>query len=306
VFDLRYHIASLTAVFIAVAVGIVIGVAIASGGAVEKETLALRDDEIRNLRNELDAARAGAVRREDQDRAIIALMEEAYVPLVEGRLTDRRVVVLFLGRRNGGISSAIDEALTRADAAESSVIALSLPVDPDAIAARLGTDPTLALYNGESDLRALGRGLAQELVAGEETPLWDALASELVEEAGTLSEPPSAVVVVDTWAPEETDDPAQVAREEQTVGLIEGVLEGLETADVPAVGVEEYASVPSAIPIYREAGISSVDSIDSIPGKVALVLLLAGGDEGHYGVKDTADAIAPPIEQAATTTTVGE
>ena len=37
-FDLRYHVASLAAVFIALAVGIVIGVAIASGGSVEDAT----------------------------------------------------------------------------------------------------------------------------------------------------------------------------------------------------------------------------------------------------------------------------
>jgi hypothetical protein len=31
-------------------------------------------------------------------------------------------------------------------------------------------------------------------------------------------------------------------------------------------------------------------------GRVALAVLLAGGDEGHYGVKSTADDVVPPIE----------
>jgi hypothetical protein len=44
------------------------------------------------------------------------------------------------------------------------------------------------------------------------------------------------------------------------------------------------------------SGVSSVDDVDTLPGRLALALLLAGGDPGHYGTKETADAVVPRIE----------
>ena len=64
-FDLRYHVASLAAVFLALIIGIVVGVGISSGGFVKKGERKLLTDQIADLRNRLSAAnarvRSGAV-----------------------------------------------------------------------------------------------------------------------------------------------------------------------------------------------------------------------------------------------------
>ena len=57
-FDLRYHVASLAAVFIALAVGIVIGVAIAGGGNLEETTQGLRQADFDDLEQRLEDAQA--------------------------------------------------------------------------------------------------------------------------------------------------------------------------------------------------------------------------------------------------------
>ena len=74
-FDLRYHMASLAAVFIALAVGIVIGVAIASGGSVEDATKSFREQQIRSLEQQLEAVQARADLSEDQRQAVEDLMK---------------------------------------------------------------------------------------------------------------------------------------------------------------------------------------------------------------------------------------
>ena len=62
------------------------------------------------------------------------------------------------------------------------------------------------------------------------------------------------------------------------------------------VGVETTAEDASAIDLYRTQGVSSVDDVETLAGRVALALLLAGGTPGHYGVKDSAaDGVAPPV-----------
>ena len=58
-FDLRYHVASLTAVFIALIIGILVGVGISSGGFVKKSERRILNDQIEKVQRELDAARRG-------------------------------------------------------------------------------------------------------------------------------------------------------------------------------------------------------------------------------------------------------
>ena len=66
---------------------------------------------------------------------------------------------------------------------------------------------------------------------------------------------------------------------------------------MPVVGVETTTADSSAIELYRTHGVSSVDDVETLPGHVALALLLAGGATGNYGVKaSSTDGVAPPIE----------
>ena len=56
-FDLRYHVASLAAVFLALVIGILVGVGISSGGFVSKGERSLLNSKIDELQRSLDAAR---------------------------------------------------------------------------------------------------------------------------------------------------------------------------------------------------------------------------------------------------------
>ena len=75
-----------------------------------------------------------------------------------------------------------------------------------------------------------------------------------------------------------------------------GLYAGLGSAGVPAVGVEASDARRSAISVYRQAGLSSVDDIDTLAGKLALVLLLQGAPSGQFGVKKTADEALPSLQ----------
>ena len=80
---------------------------------------------------------------------------------------------------------------------------------------------------------------------------------------------------------------------------MEGVLQGLQSASLPVVGAEtsDVEARRSAVPVFNNAGISSVDDLDLPGGRLALALLLGGGEPGHYGVKDTAtDGVVPPVD----------
>src|SRR5204862_4627972 len=84
-----------------------------------------------------------------------------------------------------------------------------------------------------------------------------------------------------------------------TARFLDGFYSGIAGAGQPAVGVEPSKQVPSPVPAFERAALSTVDAVDTEPGKLALALLLAGGSPGHYGVGTTAtDGLLPPVEPA--------
>jgi hypothetical protein len=177
-------------------------------------------------------------------------------------------------------------------------------VDGADLRTALEEDELLADYvSDESDFSDLGRELGQELVEAEETPLWDALATSLVEErSGTISDPMDSVVVVRNWTPpEEVADDETGAETEATVSFMDGLVGGLDGTNVPVVGVATTDDLEDVIDFYRDRGLSSVDNIDTLQGRLALALLLAGAEPGQYGIREAAtDGSVPPIEPVTT------
>jgi Copper transport outer membrane protein, MctB len=283
VFDLRYHVASLAAVFLALLIGILVGVGI-SGKADEARNDELRR-EIADLRGQLDSAadsRAGLQRAHEADEKFA---DDVYPVLIENRLRGKRIALLFIGSVDAG---HVQRALEDAGGSRVRMQALRVPVKPDELDQLLVGRAELAEYQGEDRLDDLGRLLAAELVTGGDTPAWDALTPELVEEkTGTFRRPADGVVVVRTAKPQGG----------ATARFLSGLYAGLADNPVPAVGAETVAENPSAVGVWGRAGLSSVDNVDTAAGRLALALLLAGGEGGQYGIKDSAGDVLPPIEE---------
>ncbi len=302
-FDLRYHVASLAAVFAALAVGIVIGVAIAAGGTVEDTTERIREDELAALRDQVEAERERTDVAEREKDAAEELVDDVYPALVSGRLAGKGIALLFLGSLDGGLRAAVERTLTDAGAGSPArTTVLELPPDLDVIDELLAADPALASLAGEDERGDLGAALGRELALGGEAPLWDLLAAALVQErTGAFENAVDGVVVVRSWAPGETDDIEEAARNGQADTLVAGIVRGLAEVRIPVVGVESSAADPSSVPFFHDLGVSSVDHVNTTAGRVALTVLLAGAASGRYGTKDGAEGVSPPVEPVTVT-----
>jgi hypothetical protein len=275
VFDLRYHVASLAAVFLALIIGILVGVGISSRTDVDESERQVLEQRIARLQqdNEDLSAEADLLRR--QREAADDYIEATYPALMNGRLRGTRVSLLFMGQSDRGVIDAVGQTLD--DASAPAVVereSLGLPIDEQEVMNAL--EPQ---YSGLS-LEEVGRRLGEELIEGGETPFWDSLIPVVVEDhRGMPSTESDAVVVSHTG----------IATDAPTRRFLDGIYAGLAAGDVPVVGIERINERPSRIPVYKANGISSVDSVDTNVGRVALAVLLAGGEEGHYGLKQTAD-----------------
>ena len=217
-------------------------------------------------------------------------MDETYEPIMAGRLADKRIAVVYLGESDAGLDDDVDRTLEDAGlSAPANVTALALPVDVDRIAGRLASVPELSDFAGSSNLEPLGEALGLEFAAGGDRPLWDELQGDLAAQTiGGILEPLDSVILVRSWRPVETESPIETERNEQTDALIRGFVSGLVDADIVVVGVEGQGvkDEESAIELFKSLDVSSVDDVDTVPGRVALAVLLSGGEPGHYGVDE--------------------
>ena len=281
-FDLRYHVASLAAVFLALIIGILVGVGIASQTTVEESERRLLEQQIADLRRDLESANAQVDLLQRQQEAGTAYIAESYPVVMNGRLRGVRVGLLFIGPASTELGDAVTRTLT--DASGPALVrrrALELPIDTQALYSAIPAEL------GSPTLEEIGRQLGREFVTGGETPYWNALFDVIVEDSLGASDREVDAVVV-----------AQTARIDHppTARLVSGLYAGLAGRDVPVVGIERTDEEPSRVAVYRARGLSSVDSVDTQLGRVALAVLLAGGEEGQYGVKETADDVVPPME----------
>jgi hypothetical protein len=280
-FDLRYHVASLAAVFVALIIGILVGVGLAGSGVTKQADLNLA----RAKNDDLQANLASAQAQIKQLKQTLEAFQQGYPALMAGRLADKQIAVLFVGPRDGGISSAVEQTLQDAGALQAlRVRAVDVPINAQDLDRLLGARPPLAPYVGDDKLAALGQALGSEFALGGATPLWNLLGRLLVEEKSGPAKPPAdGIVVVRTVKPQQSE----------TARFLSGLFTGLASAGIPAVGVEKSDTTPSAIPVYRDRGLSGVDDIQLATGRAALALLLAGAGSGHYGTADDADAVLP-------------
>jgi Copper transport outer membrane protein, MctB len=291
VFDFRYHVVSLAAVFVALVIGIVVGLGLSGRGFIDDAERTNLNDRISELTAQRDQARTQSEAATRRQAAMEDYAADTYPALVTGRLKDANVAVLFVGPVDG-TGEAVSQAVGDAGGRVVRVRAVRVPVDQKAVVDALAANPLFrARYDEPGELDNLGRDLAQELSLGGRTPLWDALGGLLVEEReGSSTAPADAIVVVRSVPPQRGP----------TKEFLSGLYRGVARTGLPAVGVQVAAPEQSAIPAFARNGLSTVDSVDTGAGRLALVLVLAGAARGHFGVEESAtDGVLPPLPAAA-------
>jgi hypothetical protein len=288
-FDLRYHVASLTAVFVALILGILVGVGISGRGLVDDVERENLNDQIAEVRQQRDEARALVDALAQQQRAGEELARVTYPLVMAGRLRGKRVALVQVGSVDATLTTAVREAIRDAGGQLTRSVVLHVPLDleraVEALRAALQSPPP----PGEVTPEQIGTLLARDLVRGA-SGILPALAPVLVDEqSGAMTRPVDGVVVVRA-APQMWE----------TGRFVKALYRGLAGQGVPAVGAELRTSEPSAVERFADQGLATVDSVDGAAGKLALAALLAGAPAGHYGVKETAQAVLPPIEPVVT------
>ena len=281
-FDFRYHALSLAAVFIALVVGLLLGVAIGDKELVSSAREDLRSSlraDVRQADQERDEARA---RLEEQQE----FADEAYPILTRDQLRGRRIGLVVLGHDDAA-PDMIRRALEPTGADLALVAVVRENVGLQALADRAAGTRYEDLAQDADLLDDLGRRVGIQMVVGGRLvgQLRTALLDRLSGSFGNLD---GVIVMRPSDRPEDQDAADRLAE------LQDGIARGLVQTGIKVVGVERRASDPSHIGWYREREMSTVDNIDEHAGRAAMVFVLAGA-QGAYGRDDSAQDLLPPV-----------
>jgi len=278
----RYHATSLIAVFLALAIGILIGAEF--GGDALTST---RRNLEASLVNNLQDARSKTDELNGQLGRSNEFADRVYPVLTRDQLDGKRLAIIALGDLPSEDTNAVEEALAPTGAKLVGVGVVREPVDLSGLAGTLAKTRFADINENPDSLTALGAGVGRQLVRGGTLP--EVVRGQLFSRASGSFGALDGVIVIRN----QPQDLGPVQR--TTAGLLEsGLLGGITGTRTPAVGVETSNAEPSSISFFQGNDLSTVDDVELTAGQLALVFTMLGA-EGSFGVKSSADRLLPDL-----------
>ncbi|HET6571914.1 MAG TPA: copper transporter [Solirubrobacterales bacterium] len=281
-YSARYHATSLIAVFLALAIGILIGAEF-GGDALTNTRKNLENSLVGNLQD----ARSRADELNGELGRSNEFAERVYPVLTRDRLDGKRIAIVALGGLPGELTQAVEEALAPTGGRLVGVGVLREPVDVNGLADDLAKTRFSDLRTNPDALTALGTGLGRQLVVGGTLP--EVVRGHLFSRASGSFGALDGVIVV-------RNQPQDMGPVQKTkAGQLESaLLSGITATRTPAVGIETTSTEPSSITFFQGNDLSSVDDVEDPAGKLAMVFAMLG-TEGSFGVKGSADRLLPDL-----------
>jgi hypothetical protein len=281
-YNLRYHIASLVAIFLSLTIGLLLGTIVSERGTLDDQ----RDALTQGLREDFEALSEENSELSEQTALDEEFIDDVTPLLVEGELAGRRVLLLAnAGRVNG--QNAVEDAVLAAGGTLSLVRFTTPRLAFDGPEVSSATTGVVAPEDGVAPTadEVLDALVREWTVAGVSHPLTDALVGADVL---SVSEFPSdatidAVVVISSWDGEPDELALRIATEMHDLGL-------------PAVGVETAGMPTGVAAAALEQGFSAIDDMGGSRSTYSLVFVLSGRATGAFGTGEAATDPYPRVE----------
>ncbi len=280
----RYHILTIAAIFLALSLGVLIGIALTDSGRVnssQQDLVSGIQQDLTSLRDQVDSL--------GQDNSInLRFQQDAFPFIVGGQLQGRKIAVIAADAAGSDIQRKLESAIHGAGGQVISTTVLNSRFDQKAMNDKVRNDwkddPSYAGADDGTLINLIARQLDREIVKAGGNRMLSTLQGTLVDSTnGRYDIPADGVVIISRADDKQTPVYSEVEKQ---------MAIGLNELSVIAVGCETIDAPSSEIPIYLSADISSVDNLDSPIGQVSVVYALAG-EKGNYGIKTTSNMLIP-------------
>jgi copper transport outer membrane protein MctB len=280
-FTFRYHAITLIAVFFALGIGVLLGVSIGEGGVVS----GARQDLERSLRGDLSNARDRTSELRGELRIRDEFERQTYPGLVANLLPGFRIGIVAMGDLPGSYAGLIRDSVEPAGAQIASISVIRAPLRVDRLAQDLQHTSFKKIDSNSEDLFRFGERLGKQLANGG--GLVDRVKGELLSSSRGEYRGLDGIVFVRNREGLKGDQKQNQDRFETAL------LSGVRSTNAEIVGIETRDADPSQVPFMARQGLPTIDDLDLVVGRAALVYVLLGAD-GQFGVKETADQLLPP------------
>ena len=307
--DFRYHLVSLISVFLALAVGVVLG-----AGPLQNSLGTALNDQVTALREHRNATQAKLEQPETAVNERDSYITQAATSLLPGTLASKNVAMVLLPDAKAEDADAIAAQLKNAGATVTGRVSLtSTWVDLSRENYRSTFSGQVQGHLGSTNSKdangILGEALAKALTANDDSSrvLMDML-SVTVDKSGTPfisvdSTPTAAAEMIVVVGPRPQASSGKGATVEASPGedpmAWAKALEGT-AGRAPTVVVGSADGDGGVVGIIRseKAKVTTIDSVGQIAASVSTPLALAStraGTIGHYGFDKGAEAVMPPV-----------
>ena len=290
IFDIKYHIASLVAIFLALGIGILIGTSMIGSDAITKQ----QKNMIEGIEKEFTILREENKQNADallQTQEVMSnqqqFNQEVLPLLVRNKLQGRKIAIVDLNyhREHDGLANVLRSA--GADVQSVTVINLGLLKDSNLSKQTAGMLGKSKQSDTEKYLPDLARLLAEAIATGENGDLVRFLDDhEVIKISGNYGPPLQDVILIGGSENKHQDNYKKFDHV---------MIKAWRGAGFNIYGVEDSDAAVSYIRYYQSASLTTVDNIDTVYGQLSLVMAMYGYP-GQYGIKQTAESFLPPLE----------
>lgn len=287
VVNLKYYVLSFVAIFLALGVGIFIGVMLDGQEMIVEQQQQLvkqlesKFDEFKHKQDELQARNDWLTAEREKNLKFIDIV---YPEAIQNKLKDLDVVIIETSEdyAYSGLIDAFQKAGVHS--VSNILIKNTMLLNDEAFAKQIASDLKLKGKTPADIEKQLLKEFHDALMKGNNFELIRYLKEKkIIDYSGNLTFPPDYVLIAG--------------------GSMDSNKEILNRIDIPLINYSKNSNIPvmaveksnvgvSNIGEYKKLRISTVDNADTIAGKVS-ILMVVSGRSGHFGEKDTAEDYMP-------------
>lgn len=281
--SMRFYIVSIVSIFAALGIGIFIGFTIDTQDFVidQNESITqMLESQFEVLFNENQSLKENERILELENRYKDDYIEYSYNFIIKDQLKGLNVGIIETN--NDYITSGIGRDLELAGANVVNVTTINNSI--------INKEQLNKLFEGlninipKDSIETSITTITESIVSGDFNSLLNALSDEdFIRTAGSYDEEIDFLILCGGSFNESSKRINKVDKIVVDVG---------KKYNIPIIGIEKSNVNYSYISKYKDFDISTVDNIDMVTGKVAMILAMKG-NPGNYGVKATADSVIP-------------
>jgi len=275
-YNVRYHIASLVGVFLALSIGLLLGTVVAERGTLDDQ----RDALINSLERDFADLSESNSQLSAENEALLEFESDIVPVVIADTLSNRSVAVLTNAGRSDG-TAAVQDTVNAAAGTPVTLVIEQAGLGLDDQQVLVAVRPLLGANVGDVQA-AVAAALASEWTTVGPRPVTKALVEAGALRASELSDDVAVDSMVFTAAWDQEPDVMAVR-----------IGQAFADADRKAVGAQAVSLDTGVAVDALEHGLDAVDQMGRPVGAYSLAWLLSGRASGYYGAGSGARALYP-------------